>query len=77
MAKKETIKNEENSELVSLREDAEKRRQEIRDAYFELRTGKMSDVRKPRKLRKEYAKILTKIKTLELDNLSDTENNGK
>jgi ribosomal protein L29 len=58
-------------ELIKIREKLEK---DIQDAYFEMRTGKLEDVRKPRRMRRELAVLNTVIKEKESDKLKDEKN---
>ena len=60
-------------ELEKMRETLET---EVGDAYFEMRTGKLKNVRKPKMLRRNLAKVQTIIqeKTKGQDKISGEEN---
>ncbi len=63
--------------VEELQKKIESLEKEIADIYFDMRTGKQKDVRKPRAMRKELAQLLTVVREKELleDNMSET-NNG-
>lgn len=68
--------------LEELKKIEEKLRQELTDSYFEMRMGKLQNVREPRKTRKDLAVLLTVIKEKEKEsnNLSpkdDAEDKAK
>lgn len=47
---------------------------EVNDAYFEMRTGKLKNVRKPRLLRKKLAMVQTVLQEKQDQKIADADN---
>ena len=63
--------------LEDLEKDAKKLDQEIGDIYLEMRMGKQKDLREPRKMRKDLARLYTVMKEKDSNNLRKKADNGK
>ena len=64
-----------NKELKELEEMKAKLKDAIVEAYLEMRTGKEDDVRKPRRMRKDFAVLCTVIAEKKA-NLKEKQQNG-
>lgn len=60
--------------IEELREMEKELRSEISDEYFSMRMGQKEDVREPRKMRKDLARLLTVIKEKEKNKIKKDQN---
>lgn len=70
----EKIRKKTEKELLKMKEDL---RNEFAEKYLEMRMGKIKNLKEPRQIRKDLAKVETVLKEKELDKLNKKKENGK